>query len=110
LGRPDQDGLKSRSWCGHRRTGRPSILRLAQRRICARRALGFAFDDLGLTEVVSFTSSTNLRSQAVMKRINMTNDPADDFDHPLVDEGHLLQRHVLWRMAAERWRDQRSSP
>jgi hypothetical protein len=25
-----------------------------------------------------------------MKRIGMTNDPADDFDHPLVDEGHLL--------------------
>ncbi|MCW2916785.1 MAG: GCN5-related N-acetyltransferase [Actinomycetia bacterium] len=74
----------------------------------ARRALSFAFDDFGLAEVVSFTSSTNLRSQAVMKRIGMTNDPADDFDHPLVDEGHLLRRHVLWRMAAERWRDQRS--
>jgi hypothetical protein len=43
-----------------------------------------------------------------MKRIGMTNDPADDFDHPLVDEGHLLRRHVLWRMAAERWRDQPS--
>jgi RimJ/RimL family protein N-acetyltransferase len=71
----------------------------------ARRALAFAFDDLGLAEIVSFTSHTNLRSQMVMKRIGMANDPADDFDHPALDEGHPLRRHVLWRMTAERWRD-----
>jgi ribosomal-protein-alanine N-acetyltransferase len=70
----------------------------------ARRALAFAFDDLELTEVVSFTSHTNRRSQNVMKRIGMTNDPADDFDHPMLDEGHPLRPHVLWRMTAERWR------
>lgn len=70
----------------------------------ARRALTFAFDDLGLAEVVSFTSHTNLRSQLVMKRIGMTNDPAEDFDHPELDEGHPLRRHVLWRITAERWR------
>lgn len=71
----------------------------------ARRTLTFAFDDLDLAEVVSFTSHTNLRSQMVMKRIGMINDPADDFDHPLLDEGHPLRRHVLWRMTAERWRN-----
>jgi ribosomal-protein-alanine N-acetyltransferase len=70
----------------------------------ARRALAFAFDDLELTEVVSFTSHTNRRSQNVMKRIGMTNDPADDFDHPTLEEGHPLRPHVLWRMTAERWR------
>ena len=70
----------------------------------ARRALVFAFDDLELAEVVSFTSHTNLRSQRVMKRIGMTNDPAEDFDHPVLDEGHPLRRHVLWRMTAGRWR------
>jgi RimJ/RimL family protein N-acetyltransferase len=66
----------------------------------ARRALGFAFDDLGLDEVVSFTTRGNLRSQAVMERIGMTYDPAGDFDHPLLAEGHPFRRHVLWRMAA----------
>jgi RimJ/RimL family protein N-acetyltransferase len=71
----------------------------------ARRALTFAFDDLELAEVVSFTSRTNLRSQMVMQRIGMINDPADDFDHPVLDEGHPLRRHVLWRMTAERWRN-----
>jgi ribosomal-protein-alanine N-acetyltransferase len=64
----------------------------------ANRVLGFALGDLGLREVVSFTSTTNVRSQAVMKRIGMTHDPADDFDHPLVEDGHRLQRHVLWRI------------
>lgn len=70
----------------------------------ARRALAYAFDDLGLDEVVSFTAQTNVRSQMVMKRIGMVNDPADDFDHPVLEEGHPLRRHVLWRMSAERWR------
>ena len=75
----------------------------------ARRALTFAFDDLDLDEVVSFTTHTNLRSQMVMKRIGMTNDPADDFDHPVLAEGHVLRRHVLWRITAERWRSVRAS-
>jgi ribosomal-protein-alanine N-acetyltransferase len=70
----------------------------------ARCALDFAFENLGLSEVVSFTSRTNRRSQAVMDRIGMANDPTDDFDLPWVEEGHPLRRHVLWRMTAERWR------
>ena len=65
----------------------------------ARRAPAFAFGDLGLAEVVAFTSTTNLRSQAVMRRIGMTHDPADDFGHPLIAEGHPLRRQVLWRAA-----------
>ena len=69
----------------------------------ARRALRFAFDDARLDEVVSFTSTTNLRSQAVMERIGMARDTAGDFDHPLVDDGHPLKRHVLWRATAAAW-------
>jgi ribosomal-protein-alanine N-acetyltransferase len=49
--------------------------------------------------VVSFTSVTNVRSQAVMRRIGMTHDPADDFDHPRLPPGDRLQRHVLYRAA-----------
>lgn len=70
----------------------------------ARRALGFAFDDLCLPDVVAFTAVANVRSQAVMRRIGMTHDPADDFDHPDLQEGHRLQRHVLWRVTAAGWR------
>ena len=52
------------------------------------RVLAFAFRDLGLPELVSFTSTTNIRSQAVMSRIGMPHDPADDSGHPLLEEGH----------------------
>jgi ribosomal-protein-alanine N-acetyltransferase len=65
----------------------------------ARRALRAGFDDYGLPEVVSFTTVTNVRSQAVMRRIGMTHDPADDFDHPRLPPGDRLQRHVLYRAA-----------
>ena len=63
----------------------------------ARRALASGFADHGLAEVVSFTSVGNVRSQSVMRRIGMIHDPADDFDHPRLPEGHRLRRHVLWR-------------
>lgn len=70
----------------------------------ARAALEFAFQDAALPEVVSFTAATNLRSQAVMRRIGMARDADGDFDHPAVPEGSPLRRHVLWRMTARRWR------
>lgn len=61
-------------------------------------ALDHAFGPLGLTEVVSFTTTTNLPSQRVMQRLGMHHDPADDFDHPHLPEGHRLRRHVLYRV------------
>jgi RimJ/RimL family protein N-acetyltransferase len=64
----------------------------------ARAVLAFAFGELGLAEVISFTSTTNVRSQRVMERIGMTRDPAEDFDHPNVTD-ERLRRHVLYRVA-----------
>jgi len=64
----------------------------------ALRSLRFAFDDLGLDEVVSFTTRSNLRSQAVMERIGMRRDLDGDFEHPNVEEGSPLRMHVLWRI------------
>ena len=64
----------------------------------ARAVTDFARDELGLAEIVSFTSTTNVRSQRVMERIGMTHDPADDFDHPNVAD-ERLRRHVLYRLA-----------
>jgi RimJ/RimL family protein N-acetyltransferase len=65
----------------------------------ARTVVADGFDRLGLDEIVSFTTSTNLRSQRVMQRLGMTRDPADDFDHPNLPPGHPLRRHVLYRLA-----------
>jgi ribosomal-protein-alanine N-acetyltransferase len=58
----------------------------------------FAFDELEMTELVSFTTPQNVRSRAVMRRIGMTHDEADDFDHPRLPPGHRLRRHVLYRL------------
>jgi RimJ/RimL family protein N-acetyltransferase len=58
--------------------------------------LDYGFATLGLPEILAITTVTNLRSQAVMRRIGMTTDPADDFDHPDVDDA-ALGRHVLYR-------------
>lgn len=63
----------------------------------ARAALQVAFEELGLSEVVSFTAVPNMRSRAVMERLAMVRDPAEDFDHPALAEGESLRRHVLYR-------------
>jgi len=67
-------------------------------------ALDYGFATIRLAEVVSFTTTTNERSIAVMKRLAMTHDPADDFNHPQLARGNPLSRHVLYRISAERWR------
>ena len=64
----------------------------------ARLALGYGFDTLALPEIVSFTSATNHRSRAVMERLGMRHDAADDFDYPAMPEGHPLRPHVLYRL------------
>lgn len=66
----------------------------------ARAAISFAFDELGLEEIVSFTTVANERSRKVMERLGMTHDPADDFDHPLLAHGDPLRPHVLYRLRA----------
>jgi RimJ/RimL family protein N-acetyltransferase len=67
----------------------------------ARLALGYGFGTLALSEVVSFTSATNHRSRAVMERLGMRRDPAEDFDHPALPESHPLRKHVLYRLGSD---------
>jgi RimJ/RimL family protein N-acetyltransferase len=66
----------------------------------AREALRFGFDELGLEEIVSFTTVYNRPSRRVMERLGMSHDPADDFDHPNVPAGSPLRPHVLYRLTA----------
>jgi RimJ/RimL family protein N-acetyltransferase len=68
----------------------------------ARAVLAHAWAVLGLDEVVSFTTAGNTRSRAVMARLGMRYDPADDFDHPRLPPGHPLRPHVLYRIARPR--------
>jgi RimJ/RimL family protein N-acetyltransferase len=70
----------------------------------AEAALRFGFERLDLNKIVSFTVPANVRSRAVMERLGMTHDPADDFDHPRLEPGDRLRRHVLYRLSREAWR------
>jgi ribosomal-protein-alanine N-acetyltransferase len=71
-------------------------------------ALAYAFEELGLDEVVSFTSPHNERSWKVMERLGMSRDPADDFDHPSVPAGSPLRRHLLYRLSRADWQARRA--
>jgi len=66
-------------------------------------AITLGFDSLQLSEIVSFTSYSNLRSQRVMERLGMRRDPSDDFVHPNLPPGHHLGPHVLYRIAPTDW-------
>jgi RimJ/RimL family protein N-acetyltransferase len=63
----------------------------------ARACLAYGFDVLGLPEIIAMTTATNARSRAVMRRLGMTHDPAEDFDDPDVPEGPL-RRTVVYRL------------
>lgn len=65
-------------------------------------ALTFGFDQLALQQIVSFTAAINERSIAVMVRLGMRHDAAEDFDHPNVPDGHL-RHHVLYRLSKDDW-------
>jgi RimJ/RimL family protein N-acetyltransferase len=63
-------------------------------------AIGFGFGELGLEEIVSFTTVANTRSRAVMERLGMRRDPAEDFLHPQIAADDPLAAHVLYRIKA----------
>lgn len=60
----------------------------------------FAFNDLGLSELVSFTSTQNVRSRRVMEKIGFQRNPIDDFDHPNLSPDSPLKPNVLYRKSA----------
>ena len=64
----------------------------------ARAVIEFGFAELGLTEIVSITTAGNAKSRRVMEKIGMTYEPADDFEYPLLEEGHPLRPSVLYRL------------
>ncbi len=64
----------------------------------AKKVLEFAFNELNLDEVVSFTSVTNQQSQRVMERINMVNSNCN-FLHPKISAQSVLQEHVLYKIS-----------
>jgi RimJ/RimL family protein N-acetyltransferase len=65
----------------------------------ALRCLQFAFDELKLKEVFSFTAVSNKRSEMVMEKAGMKK--VGEFAHPALPDWHSLQQHVLYRTGAD---------
>jgi 3-dehydroquinate dehydratase/shikimate dehydrogenase len=65
--------------------------------------LKYGFEILHLKEIVSFTTTTNKKSQAVMVRLGMSYNPKDDFAHPKLPLDHPLSLHVLYRLTSQEW-------
>lgn len=63
--------------------------------------LEYAFKNLKLKEIVSFTAAGNIRSRRVMEKIGLHHDLLDDFDHPKIEKSHPLCRHVLYRISSD---------
>ena len=59
-------------------------------------AVDVAFNGAGLAELWSMTAVLNEPSQAVMRRLGMT--WYTYFEHPQIDLGHPVRRHVLYRL------------
>ncbi|WXL27645.1 GNAT family N-acetyltransferase [Ectopseudomonas mendocina] len=64
--------------------------------------LDYAFDDLGLLEVVAFTAHSNHRSEAVMRRLGMSF--KQTFLHPDVDPESSLSTHLLYGIEQGQYR------
>ena len=62
----------------------------------AKAALEYAFNNLKLNKVVSFTADSNIPSESVMKKLGMTK--VGEFNHPKLTSGHHLEKHVLYEI------------
>lgn len=69
----------------------------------AQSVLRHAFTELKLKQIVSFTVPANHPSQAVMRRLGMTTQAQDNFEHPRLPKGHPLSMHRLYRLPRAQW-------
>jgi RimJ/RimL family protein N-acetyltransferase len=70
----------------------------------ANAAVKHGFEDYDLLEIFSFTTQTNVRSEAVMRRLGMQRRVDLDFDHPRTPDwwGH---RHIVYQLTSDEWRN-----
>lgn len=69
----------------------------------AKACLQFGFTNLDLSEIFSFTSEHNHRSEQVMQKIGMQK--TGEFNHPKLTPGHFLEKHVLYQISKEKWHE-----
>lgn len=62
----------------------------------AKACIAYAKENLRFTEIYSFTSLQNIRSENVMKKIGMNKLP--NFQHPTIPIENKLREHVLYKL------------
>ena len=62
----------------------------------ANACIEYGFNILAFDKLVSFTSTLNINSEKVMKRIGMNK--IGEFNHPLIETDNRLCRHVLYQI------------
>ena len=62
----------------------------------AQRVVEFAFNDLKIDELLSWTAKINTKSERIMQKIGMTK--IKEFMHPKVNVNHRLNPHVLYKI------------
>lgn len=67
----------------------------------AKATLDYAFNHLKLPKVVSFTATSNKRSQRIMQKIGMKHNPQDNFAHPKLPVDSPLSEHVLYTITKQ---------
>jgi RimJ/RimL family protein N-acetyltransferase len=70
----------------------------------ANAAARYGFESHDIPEIFSFTTRTNLPSEAVMRRLGMQRRLDFDFDHPNTP-GWSGQRHIVYQLTIEDWRN-----
>jgi RimJ/RimL family protein N-acetyltransferase len=70
--------------------------------------LDFAFGKLELSEVFAFSSVPNMKSRAVMERLDMENIQAN-FGHPTVPHNSPLREHVVYKIDSQKWQSKKLS-
>jgi RimJ/RimL family protein N-acetyltransferase len=69
----------------------------------AQAAVAHAFGALALDELVSITTTGNLRSQAVMRRLGMHRAPELDFERERLRPGDPLRAAIVHRLRRSAW-------
>lgn len=69
----------------------------------AKAVLHYAFTELNLGEIISFTVVANSKSRRIMEKIRLHHSEADDFDHPKLEKSSPLKRHVLYRITRDNY-------
>lgn len=67
----------------------------------AKAALSHAIHDVGLYEIVSYTSGDNLRSQSVMRKLKLVRDPSRDFTIQI--PASLPWHRLVWLVPVGSW-------